>query len=290
MTVPVPSHHHVVVERGVSLRTLAWGEPHPRRPSFLLVHGLASNAHLWDGVGREFAARGWHAVAVDLRGHGRSDRPDHGYDFDTMVDDLGAVIDHHRLVRPLAVGQSWGGNVVVELAWAQPQRICGVVAVDGGIIELGDRFAHWDDCAQALRPPALAGTPLTRFEAAIRAAHPDWPEAGIQGVLASFEVLDDGTIHPRLSLERHLAILRALWEHRPSQRFAEIGLPVLFVLADGGDVAWVNDKRHAARQAQARLSRGRVAWFHDAHHDLHAQRPVDFVEHVLGVWTEGFFT
>lgn len=290
MSIPTPVQNHVVVEPGVALRTLSWGEPHPHRPSLLLVHGLASNAHLWDGVGGELASRGWHGVAVDLRGHGRSDQPDHGYDFDTVVGDLMAVIESHRLARPLVVGQSWGGNVVVEMAWSQSQHLCGAVAVDGGIIELGERFEHWDDCAQALRPPALAGTPLTRFEAAVRAAHPDWPEAGIQGVLASFDVCDDGTIHPRLSLERHLAILRALWEHRPSKRFADIDLPVMFVLADGGDVAWATDKHRAAHEAQARLSRGRVTWFPDAHHDLHAQHPVAFVDHVLAAWQEGFFT
>jgi pimeloyl-ACP methyl ester carboxylesterase len=193
------------------------------------------------------------------------------------------------LGQPLAVGQSWGGNVVVELTWAYPDRVMGAVAVDGGLIELGDRFEQWDDCARTLRPPNLAGTPLSRFEAAIRSAHPDWPEAGIQGVLASFEVDDHGAIHPRLSLERHLAILRALWEHRPSQRFAQIERPVLFVLADSGEVAWANDKRRAAHHAEARLRRGRVTWFHDAHHDLHAQHPVEFVDQVIATWEEGFF-
>ncbi len=284
-----PHEDRVEVEPGVSLRTLSWGAPSRERPSMLLVHGLASNAHLWDGVGAELARRGWHAVAVDQRGHGRSDHPDHGYDFATVTADLVGVMEHHGLVRPLAVGQSWGGNVVVELAWAHPDRIHGAVAVDGGIIELGERFAHWDDCVRVLRPPALAGTPLTRFEAAVRAAHRDWPEAGIQGVLACFEVRDDGTIHPRLSLERHLAVLRALWEHRPSSRFAEIRPAVLFVLADSGDVAWVNDKRQAAHRALALLNRGRVTWFEGAHHDLHAQRPVEFVDHVLDTWKEGFF-
>lgn len=281
---------HVQVEPSVALRTLTWGAPSPRHPSMLLVHGLASNAHLWDGVGAELARRGWHAVVVDQRGHGRSDRPDHGYDFETICADLMTVIDEHELVRPLAVGQSWGGNVVVELAWAHPDAISGAVAVDGGIIELGDRFEHWDECAATLRPPSLAGTPLRRFEAAVRAAHPDWPEAGIQGVLACFDVNDDGTIHPRLSLERHLAILRALWEHRPSQRFAEITSPVMFVLAMSGDAAWTRDKQAAARTAVASLRRGKVTWMPDAHHDLHAQKPVELVDELIHAWQEGFFS
>jgi pimeloyl-ACP methyl ester carboxylesterase len=287
---PSACEGRVAVESSVSLRTLTWGQPSPDRPSLLLVHGLASNAHLWDGVGAELARRGWHAVVVDQRGHGRSDRPDHGYDFATVCADLLTVMRHHELERPVAVGQSWGGNVVVELAWAHPEAIVGAVAVDGGIIELGDRFEDWDDCATTLRPPSLAGTPLRRFEAAVRSAHPDWPEAGIRGVLASFDVHDDGTIHPRLTLERHLAILRALWEHRPSQRFAHIATPIMFVLATAGDVSWARDKRAAAATAMASLRRGRVTWMPDSHHDLHAQKPVELVDELTNAWQEGFFT
>jgi pimeloyl-ACP methyl ester carboxylesterase len=286
---PTPREHRVTVQPGVVLRTLEWGTHTDEHPSLVLVHGLASNARLWDGVGAALATRGWHAVAVDQRGHGQSDRPDHGYDFATICEDLLTVIDHHGLTRPLVVGQSWGGNVVVELAWSHPDRILGAVAVDGGLIELGERFEEWEACAEALRPPSLAGTPLGRFEAAIRAAHPDWPEAGIQGVLACFEVLPDGTIRAHLSLERHLMILRALWEHRPSQRFAEITRPVMFVMADSGDVAWTHDKEAAAEQAIAVLDRGRVTWFRPAHHDLHAQHPEELTDEILGAWQEGFF-
>ena len=43
----------------------------PRR-AYLLVHGLASNARLWDGVARRLAGAGHAVAAVDLRGHGRS--------------------------------------------------------------------------------------------------------------------------------------------------------------------------------------------------------------------------
>jgi pimeloyl-ACP methyl ester carboxylesterase len=285
----VPVEDRVRVAPDVELRTVSWGRPRPDVTSFLLVHGLSSNAHLWDGVGAELAARGRHGVAVDLRGHGRSDRPDGGYDFATVVSDLIAVMEHHHLGRPIVCGQSWGGNVVVELAWSHPRALRGVVAVDGGLIELGSRFERWEDCREALAPPMLAGTPKSRFEALIRSANPDWPEAGIQGVLASFDVDDHGGIHPRLSRERHFAILEALYHHRPSQRFAEITVPVMFVLADSGDVAWTHDKSAAADRAVAALARGRVEWFRPAHHDLHAQHPQRLTNLVLSALDEGFW-
>lgn len=289
MTALHPIEDRVTVESGLSLRTLTWGEPHIGQPSLLLVHGLASNAHMWDGVGAALVERGGHAIAVDLRGHGLSDRPDHGYGFDRIVEDLRLVITHHGVDRPLAVGQSWGGNLVVELGWSHPDVIAGVVAVDGGLIELAERFAKWEDCAEALRPPRLAGTPRAEFEARIRAMHTDWPETGIQGVMACFEVDDQQRIHPRLSLERHLMILRSLWEHRPFERFVELERSVMFVLADSGDVTWTANKEHAADRALAALRHGRVEWFRPAHHDLHAQHPEAVTDLLLRAWSEGFF-
>ncbi len=290
MTALLPTEDRVSIEPGLTVRTLTWGEPRSGQPSLLLVHGLASNAHLWDGVGSALVERGGHAVAVDLRGHGRSDRPDHGYGFDQIIEDLGLVIAHHGLQRPLAVGQSWGGNLVVELGWARPELVSGVVAVDGGVIDLSDRFPKWEDCAQALRPPNLVGTPRADFEARIRAMYPDWPETGIQGVMACFEVDDQERISPRLTLDRHLTILRALWEHRPFERFAEIDSSVMLILADSGDVAWTSNKEHAAQRALATLRRGRVEWFRPAHHDVHAQYPEALTDLLLQTWSEGFFT
>ncbi len=140
-----------------------------RRP-FLLVHGLASNARLWDGVADHLAAAGHAVVAVDQRGHGQSSKPDQGYDFATVVADLVALMHALDLDRPVVAGQSWGGNVVLELAARHPDRAHAVALVDGGWIHLGDRFAEWAECEALMRPPPLAGTQYSRIAAAIRAA------------------------------------------------------------------------------------------------------------------------
>lgn len=95
-------------------------EPAPGARSFLLVHGLASNAQLWGGMSAELAARGHRVVAVDQRGHGLSSKVDDGFDFATLTDDLVAVADAMDLERPVVVGQSWGANVALELAVRHP--------------------------------------------------------------------------------------------------------------------------------------------------------------------------
>ena len=109
-----------------------------------------------------------------------------------MLADLGWRDDR----RPWVAGQSWGANVVLELAARHPDATGGVVLVDGGTIELASRFADWPTCEAALAPPPLIGTPAAGFERMIRAHHPDWPESGIAGTLANVEVLPDGTIRP----------------------------------------------------------------------------------------------
>jgi pimeloyl-ACP methyl ester carboxylesterase len=88
-------------------------------------------------------------------------------------------------------------------------------------------------------------------------------------------VLDDGTIRPWLTLDRHLAILRDLWEHDPRALYGRVTAPVLLVPADhGGDGAGMVAKRRAVDEALALLPDARVHWFGPpADHDLHAQHP-----------------
>jgi pimeloyl-ACP methyl ester carboxylesterase len=237
----------------------------------LAVHGLSSNARLWDGVAGRLAELGHPVAAVDQRGHGRSDKPDTGYDWATVTADLAAVIDGLGWRRPLAAGQSWGGNVVLELAIRYPDAVRAIACVDGGIIELARRFPNWEAAREALTPPKLTGRPVEGFEATIRRMHPDWPESGILATMANVEVGADGTIAPWLSLDHHLAILRQLWEHHPSERYPLVSVPILLVPAGDGTQAEVAD-------AQATLLSARTRPFPGADHDIHAQHPVELAD------------
>ena len=284
-----PDLHSITVDRDVTLATYDWTEPDAAGTPFVLVHGLASNARLWDGVARHLAGRGHRVVAIDQRGHGQSSKPDGGYDMGTVADDLCRVVEHLGWDRPVVVGQSWGGNVVIELAACQPGLTTGVACVDGGFIDLRRRFPEWADCERVMRPPALIGMAASRIEASMRAAHPDWPSDGVDGAMANFEIRPDGTIAPWLTLERHLAILRGMWEHDPTERFARIVDPVLWLPADSGDVAWTANKRSALDAAVALLAKSRVTWFSPADHDVHAQHPGRVATVLHDATEDGFF-
>jgi pimeloyl-ACP methyl ester carboxylesterase len=279
----------VPVAPGVELAVDTWEPATPRHDAapFVLVHGLASNARMWDGVACELSDRGHLAVTVDLRGHGRSAKPDGPYDMATVADDVGALIRELGLDRPVVAGQSWGGNVVLELALRAPELVRGIVCVDGGWLEPCASFPSWEACRETLAPPRLAGLHREEIEGYIRSAHADWPETGVQGALANFEVRDDGTIAPWLTFDRHIAVLQGLWDHRPSEVYARVTVPVLLIPADTGEVSRASDKREGVALAMASLPHVRERWF-TADHDIHAQHPVEVADVMLEQVADGF--
>ena len=284
-----PRHewHELVDSR---IHAVHWDPGAATQPPCLLVHGLASNARLWDGVAWRLAEMGHPTVAIDQRGHGRSSKPDAGYAMAVVADELRELIDLLNWTsRPLVAGQSWGGNVIVEFAHRHPDTACAVACVDGGFIELLDRFPDWDDAAEMMAPPKLIGTPIARMREWMASANPDWPEEGRLGQLANFEVRSDDTVAPWLSIERHLMVLRGLWEHRPSELFADIDTPLLMIPADTGEGAWTASKKVAIDAAVAALPHGRVEWFSPAHHDVHAQHPAEVAALLHRAATEADF-
>ena len=205
-----------------------------------------------------------------------------------MADDLATVIERLGIERPVVAGQSWGGNVVLELAARRPDLVRGIVCVDGGWLEPGRDFADWDACRAALSPPRLAGRRLVEIEGYLRSAHPDWPETGIRGVLANFELRPDGTVAPWLSFDHHIKVLHGLWEHRPSELYAGLAVPVLLAPADGGESDRTRRKRGDVDTAATIIPNARVRWF-TGDHDIHAQHPAELAGVMHDMTVDGFF-
>jgi pimeloyl-ACP methyl ester carboxylesterase len=257
---------------------------------FLLVHGLASNALTWELVARRLHGQGHHVVAVDQRGHGRSDKPETGYDFDHVTADLSALIEHLGLQRPIVAGQSWGGNVVLDFAWRYPQQLSGLVLVDGGLIDLSGRpGATWEQIAVNLKPPNLLGTPRPEMVERFHAFHPHWSDAQIELQMGNYETLEDGTIRPWLSLEHHMQILRSLWEQKPSTLFERVTTPILIAIADSGPQERRVMRAEEAHRLQETKSHVRARAFEGAAHDIHVDQPDELTDWILDALNEGFF-
>ena len=83
-------------------------------------------------------------VSMDLRGCGRSDQPEEGYDIPTQADDVARLCRELDLSKPIIVGHSLGGMIGIDLAARYPDLPGAIVAVDPGPIdpkpEARDRF------------------------------------------------------------------------------------------------------------------------------------------------------
>lgn len=265
------------LDSGVTLHTRVWQRPNASQPPWVLTHGLASNARLWDGVADRLAALGHPVVTVDQRGHGQSSKPDDGFDMATCADDLGLLLERLRadysIEQPALAGQSWGGNVVLEVGHRHPDATSVICCVDGGFIDLQSRYPMWADAERQLAPPSLLGTPISQMEQWLAASAADWPAQGRASTMANFEHRDDGTIAPWLTFDRHLKVLRGLWEHRPFDIMPAIETPVLVIAADDGSPSF--PKVEPVEQALRLLPTARAEWFRPAHHDVHAQKPAE---------------
>ena len=256
----------------------------------VLVHGLASNCMTWEATASALSAAGHAVVSVDQRGHGRSSKPEGGYGFDDVTGDLHALIQQLGLDRPIVAGQSWGGNVVLDFAARHPAAVSGIVLVDGGFIDLQAKpGATWESISLQLTPPALAGIPRAAMQARMQLGHANWSAAGVQHQLANFETLADGTIRPWLTLERHMLILRALWEQRVGKIYPQVTAPVLLLAAEEVSRERLVQKRAEVAAASALLRSCQVHWFADTDHDIHVQRPHETAALVLQALASGFF-
>ena len=122
-----PRHLILPGAGGVRLHALDWaGDGAPA----LFLHGGRLTAQTFDYVCLGLRDR-VRAVALDLRGHGDSDRT-HDYAFDSQVADICAVLD--ALVWPSAhlVGMSLGGQIAAHFAASAPHRVSSLVTIDVG--------------------------------------------------------------------------------------------------------------------------------------------------------------
>jgi pimeloyl-ACP methyl ester carboxylesterase len=267
-----PTDLFVPVADGVRLHVRHW--PAATGHPFLLVHGLSSNARLWDETAERLVEAGHPVYAVDQRSHGESDAPEAGYDTATAAADLAALVGELGLPPAVVAGQSWGGNVVVRLAAHHPEAVAALALVDGGWIDLSSQFGSWEECARVLRPPDVDGLRPDDVRGFIEREHPDWSSTAVEATLFNLSVNGDGYLRRRLRVDRHMQIVRSMWEDPPWRDYPKIDVPVLLMPARTSD---------AVRRAAEALRTARIRAYDGADHDLHAQRPASVAADLLAL-------
>jgi pimeloyl-ACP methyl ester carboxylesterase len=259
MSTTASNHRELVVEGDVPIHMRV----HPGAgPALVLIHGITSDGNVWlpvlDTLGEQFTP-----VTLDLRGHGASGKPEHGYLYDDYIGDLDRVLDALGLDRPLVLGHSLGGLIALWWAARHPGRAAALVIEDSPLRSGEDfrpAFDNW------LRLNAL---PIDDLRAAYAAEHPTWkPEA----VALRTEQMHDTA---RAVLEELMADSMA---NDGVDRLAEIEhieSPVLLVHGDleSGGMVHPEDAEAFGR----RLPNATVARIPGGNHGLHVEHARAFL-------------
>jgi len=116
-----------VTANGVDLHVVDAGEGFP----VVLSHGFPELSYSWRHQIPALAEAGYHVLAPDQRGYGRSSRPSAIEDYDILhlTDDLLGLLDDIGAERAVFVGHDWGSMVVWQMALLHPERVAGVVGM-----------------------------------------------------------------------------------------------------------------------------------------------------------------
>lgn len=157
----VPETYRVTVD-GASINVLSWGERD--RPGLVFVHGGAAHAHWWSHIAPMFLPD-YRVVAIDLSGHGDSDRRA-DYSLRAWTDEVAAVVDHAAFSEPpVVIGHSMGGFVTIATAAWQADMIGSAVIIDSPVVAMDpevERARRTDEFTKAkvYDDPAA---PIARF-------------------------------------------------------------------------------------------------------------------------------
>lgn len=262
-----PSRQRRLAGRGA---TLAVTEYDGDGPPLVLLHGIGSRGVSWWPVVDALAAN-VRLYALDLRGHGASDRPAAGYLFPDYAADLAAVVDGLDLARPAVLGHSLGGLVALTWAADHPDGAAALVVEDPSLRTVPGILTAFDGWM------ALNALSVEEAAAVYRREHPDWTDADCRRRAESITA-----VAPAVFAELRAdaaAVLAAADGRDRIAPLAAIRCPVLLVHGDpetGGMVAPADADRLVATLPDVRLVR-----IPGGGHDLHRERTEAFLAAVV---------
>jgi pimeloyl-ACP methyl ester carboxylesterase len=263
--------------RDLQFQLYRWPGDDPR--PVVLVHGWGDTSETWQFVIDQLPrTRTW--VAMDMRGFGRTQRPDDGYWFPDYLADLDALVDHLSPDAPLdLVGHSMGGNIVMLYAGARPQRVRKVVSLEAfGLprtnaeqaperyaewldeVKRGSQFSTYDTYDQFMRVLARRNprTPADRLEFVARS----WARQGENGRI---ELWAD---------PKHKRVNPVLYQRDQSEAcWRAIVAPLLLVFAEESELTKRMGDEIKEERLRAQFANLTLEMMRGAGHMIHHERP-----------------
>ncbi len=195
---------------------IAWENRGGGDEALVFVHGWAGDRSVWSKQMESLSP--WRRIALDLPGHGASDKPRIVYTVDKMVEALLAVLDDAHIARAVLVGHSNGAITVRRFLELHPERVAGLVIVDGPLKSFFDSPEEGRKLIAPLSGPGWK----------------EWAAKFVDGMLAPMHSAEDrkhvravmlGTLQRVLLSSMEQTFEPELWRAQP------IRVPLMLVLA-----------------------------------------------------------
>jgi pimeloyl-ACP methyl ester carboxylesterase len=198
-------------------------EVHGEGEPLVLIHGAYMTIDTnWAAVIPAFTAAGYQVIAMDLQAHGKTSDRDTPIRYETMADDVAALMDHLKLESADVFGYSMGAGVGIRLAMQHPDKVERLVAASGAT-----RYDAFPDGFKAMiegiTPEMFAGSGF------------DAPHTAIAETPGGFATLVDKL--------KDLDLQEYAW---PDEEVAKIDVPTLLIFGDA-DVVEIEHATHLYR-------------------------------------------
>ena len=237
----------------------------------LILHGLFGSSRNWHSHARRFAEH-FEVISIDLRNHGQSFHADE-MNYEVMAQDVRQLLAGLGLEQCMIVGHSMGGKVAMTLAIEHPQLLSRMVVADIAPVSY---YHHYDDLIE----PILA-LDLDRFGSRTEVDHAlrsHIPEDQLRAFLLQNLVRDDSGWSWRVNWRAIQSEMDALTGFDPLPQDWVGDVPALFIRGDSSDYVGANEVEVIERH----FSAASIATIEAAGHWLHAEKPQEFHELVLG--------
>jgi pimeloyl-ACP methyl ester carboxylesterase len=241
----------------------------------LLIHGHTMDRRIWDPVMPSLLDAGCRVLRPDLRGHGRSTRPDFGYHMSHHASDIAAVLNDAGIDRATVVGYSIGGGVALELAITMSDRINGLVLMSPVMPDRPFEPAFMENLREVAR--------VTRSEGIEAAMLGPWASNPLFAHSFSKPGIRDAAmiINRDFQGAEYLATQRDRIEREWTvpERLSEICVPTSVIVGDSETPGF----RAYAEEAAAGVPGARLEFLEDCGHLLPLEEPARVAQTIIEV-------
>ena len=257
------------------LKTIEWGAADASRTA-LLVHGLTGRAEAFETLAEKLgSATGgpddyWRLLALDLRGRGASREVADGEGgIPEHTRDLLALLDRERLDRVVFVGHSMGAMIGAYLAAEHPERVSGLVLIDGGADVTDEIDALVDPSVKRLEETYASREAYLEYMKSQPVFENRWDQHLERYFAGDVKQGDDGRWYPRAELETVQKDRAQMNGYPLSELWPDIRCPTLILLSTvglaGSDEGFILPPQEA-RRMQEKISDSTLVEIENTNH------------------------